>query len=69
MHTQKRNKDEHAFKLGFNSGIRGHSMEFCSYTIAEARGAWFGGWREGRSQYLAGYVYASPALNESLQTL
>lgn len=63
MRTQKRNKTERAFFQGFKSGSRGHEMEYCPYTHnnLEARGSWLGGWREGRSNYLMGYLVNPPS--------
>lgn len=55
MATHKRNKVERAQHLGYKAGIRGKSMSMCPYAVAETRGAWMGGWREGRSDLQAGY--------------
>jgi len=57
MKRRKRDKLERAYSLGFKAGIRGHEMESCPFNgSSEARGEWFGGWREGRSNYLWGYL-------------
>ena len=57
MKRQKRNKVQRAFSQGYVAGVRGHPDDACPYTsVREARGSWFGGWREGRTQYLAGYM-------------
>lgn len=62
MRTKKRDKSERTFHQGYRAGLRGHSMDFCPYTgDREARGAWFSGWRSGRSQFLSGYILESPA--------
>lgn len=62
MKTQKRNKSERAFLQGCKAGMRGHSADSCPYmSDASSRGNWFSGWREGRSQFLVGYMTESPA--------
>lgn len=61
MRTKKRDKVERVFHQGYKAGMRGHSSDFCPHTgNMEARGAWFSGWREGRSQFLSGYITESP---------
>lgn len=56
MKSKKRDKSGRAFSQGFKSGVRGHEMESCPFQNGEVRGAWFGGWRDGRSSFLSGYV-------------
>lgn len=59
MKTKKREKTDRAFTQGFKAGVRGHEMESCPYTaheLTELRGLWCGGWREGRSNYISGYL-------------
>lgn len=59
---KKRDKSERAYSLGFKAGVRGHEMESCPYNeVAEERGYWFGGWREGRSNFLSGYLVNPPS--------
>lgn len=54
---KKRDKLERAFALGFKAGIHGHDIETCPFSdLVEERGHWFGGWREGRSNYISGYL-------------
>jgi len=62
MKRKKRDKSERAFTQGFKAGIRGHEMESCPFTQTEVRGSWYGGWREGRSNYLSGYLNNSETL-------
>lgn len=50
MKTQKRDKIERAYHLGYKAGIRGKGENTCPYSVASARGSWMGGWREGRSE-------------------
>ena len=62
---KKRNKLERAFSQGFKSGIRGRNMEACPYSgLANERGYWFGGWREGRSNYLSGCLGVPASLEK-----
>lgn len=57
MKAHKRNKVRHAFRQGYKAGMRGRSEEQCPYsTVVAERGAWLGGWREGRDHYLSGYL-------------
>ncbi len=56
MRTQKRNKSERAFNLGYKAGMRGKSMSLCPYQVAETRGSWMGGWREGRDDMRNGFL-------------
>lgn len=56
MKTQKRDKVERAFHLGYKAGIRGKSSNLCPYTVPETRGSWMGGWREGRENLKGGYL-------------
>lgn len=51
----KRDLSQHAYKLGFNQGLKGHSREYCPFELAEKRGEWMGGWRKGHASYVAGY--------------
>lgn len=56
-HTHKRNKSDRAHKKGYLAAIRGRSIDQCPYTgNADLRGNWLGGWREGRPEYLQGYI-------------
>ena len=56
MRTQKRNRIERAYSLGYKAGIRGKSANLCPYGLAEARGSWMGGWRIGHDDFKAGYL-------------
>lgn len=56
MKTQKRDKVERAYHLGYKAGIRGKSVEICPYTVPETRGSWMGGWRNGREDFKSGYL-------------
>lgn len=60
MKRQKRDKIEHAYHLGYKTGIRGKSANLCPYALAEMRGSWMGGWREGREDYFEGYADLEP---------
>ena len=56
MKRMKRDKTERAYKLGFNQGLKGHTKETCPFTEAsEQWEQWMGGWRIGRTSYVAGY--------------
>ncbi len=48
MKMKKRNKSERAYHKGYDAAIKGKSVSRCPYSVAETRGAWMGGWREGR---------------------
>lgn len=63
MKTMKRDKATHAYLQGYKSGLKGHEMESCPYFEKEARGAWFFGWRQGRENYLYGFVRNAPPEN------
>ncbi|MDB6096389.1 MAG: ribosome modulation factor [Francisellaceae bacterium] len=56
MKRVKRHPVEKAYHQGYKAGIRGHSGNICPYTLGDTRGLWFGGWRDGRSQFLAGFL-------------
>lgn len=56
MKSKKRDKVERAFHLGYKAGIRGKDASMCPYSVAETRGSWMGGWREGRSDSRGGYL-------------
>lgn len=56
MKRKKRDKVERAYTQGFKAGIRGHEMESNPFNQPDPRGAWYGGWREGRSNYIAGFL-------------
>lgn len=56
VHRKKRDKVDRAFVQGYKSGLKGHEMESCPYFESQTRGSWFAGWREGRSNYLSGFV-------------
>ena len=55
MKRMKRDKALRAYTQGYKAGQRGHDMQSCPHFEAEARGAWFRGWREGRENYLFGF--------------
>jgi ribosome modulation factor len=55
MRTQKRDKIDRAYSLGYKAGIRGRSVDNCPFSIAEKRGPWMGGWRDGRNDFVSGY--------------
>jgi ribosome modulation factor len=54
MKSRKRDKVDRVFSQGFRAGLHGHEMEDCPYNSANLRGFWFGGWREGRDNYITG---------------
>lgn len=56
MKSQKRNRLERAYNAGYKAGIRGRSYVHCPYELAQKRGCWMGGWREGRDNFMSGYV-------------
>lgn len=56
MKRKKRDRVDRAFLHGFKAGARGHDMGDCPFFEKEAHGSWLGGWREGRSSYLTGYL-------------
>lgn len=47
MRRQKRDRSQRAYSNGFQSGIKGHSKDFCPYEEASHREQWLSGWREG----------------------
>lgn len=47
MKRHKRDRSERAYSNGFQSGIKGHSQDFCPYEEAIPREVWLTGWREG----------------------
>ena len=56
MKRMKRDMTERAFKLGFNQGLKGHSKDTCPFGVASDKWEqWTAGWREGRTNYVAGY--------------
>ena len=53
----KRNKVKRAFNQGYKAGMRGRSTDGCPYTtVANERGSWMAGWRDGRGNFLSGYL-------------
>ena len=56
MKRKKRDKVSRAISSGRLAGIRGHSEDTCPYAQLDKRGAWLGGWREGRAMYLEGCI-------------
>lgn len=56
MNRKKRDKVDRAFLQGYKSGLKGHEMEDCPHFEPTARGSWFAGWREGRSNHISGYI-------------
>lgn len=56
MKSKKRDKLERAFHSGYKAGIKGRSSINCPYSLAEVRGCWMGGWREGRDDVTSGYL-------------
>ena len=56
MKTHKRDRVERAYNLGYKAGIRGRSTKLCPYNLAETRGSWMGGWRDGRTDLSEGYL-------------
>lgn len=54
-HRIKQRSEERAYMRGFRAGVNGRADSLCPYkTNADARGLWYGGYREGREQYLLG---------------
>lgn len=54
MHSTKRDKLERAYAQGYKAGVHGHGEESCRHFEDTTRGAWYGGWREGRDQMFMG---------------
>lgn len=52
----KRNPVKKAYQSGYAAGLRGMGEEQCPFEQLEKRGAWFGGWRLGRADFLSGYI-------------
>ncbi len=48
MKSQKRDKIDRAYHLGYRAGVRGKSTDLCPYSVAETRGSWMGGWRDAK---------------------
>tara|TARA_R110002110_G_scaffold65206_5_gene180096 strand:+ start:41483 stop:41767 length:285 start_codon:yes stop_codon:yes gene_type:complete len=54
--AKRNNKAEHAYKLGYNQGIKGHDKGNCPFeSLVDERQEWLGGWRKGHSDYVHGY--------------
>lgn len=54
MKSQKRDKIERAYHLGYKAGVRGKSTGLCPYSVAETRGSWMGGWRDAKNGFRSG---------------
>lgn len=46
MKRQKRDRLERARAKGYQAGLAGRSKDTCPYFGVNARGHWFGGWRD-----------------------
>lgn len=55
MKRLKRDREQRAYKHGYNQGLKGHSKEICPYDEVDKRSQWIGGWMIGHAQYVAGY--------------
>lgn len=55
MRTQKRDRVERCFLQGYKAGLHGHGSEYCHFQDVEMRGAWFNGWRQGRTTLITGF--------------
>lgn len=54
--AKRNNKTEHAYKLGYNQGLKGHDKENCPFdSLVDEKQEWLGGWRKGHTEYVHGY--------------
>jgi ribosome modulation factor len=53
---QRRNPVQRAYNKGLLAGRRGHSSEDCPHSELGKKGSWLEGWRQGRAQFVAGYI-------------
>ncbi|CAG9001069.1 MAG: Ribosome modulation factor [Candidatus Celerinatantimonas neptuna] len=56
MKRQKRDRLERARAKGYQAGLSGRSKETCPYVGADARGYWFGGWRDASEERSGGML-------------
>ncbi len=54
MKRQKRDRSEHVFVKGFQTGAGGRSLDLCPYQDMQLRHRWLSGWREGRAAFHQG---------------
>ncbi|WP_432453149.1 MULTISPECIES: ribosome modulation factor [unclassified Agarivorans] len=54
MKRQKRDRLERAHAKGYQAGLSGRSKETCPYGGVDARGHWYGGWREALEERVSG---------------
>lgn len=55
MKSVKRDPVKRANRSGYKAGLKGHTQGDCPFYTQSKRQEWIGGWRDGHSEFKAGY--------------
>lgn len=61
MKRVKRDPAKRANHSGYVAGLKGHAQKDCPFHTESKRMEWLGGWREGHSEFVAGYRIGTPS--------